>query len=150
MSRYAQIALNWSVYTDLAVIVLIIVCIGIGIYYLLHGQVLVSPPEVRFSYANLREDVKRMMDEHTSADMRGMGLSKQDLQKQEEQRREEMRCLRTCCSGDFGAKEVVKEKIRTYLLRKGVNEQTILYAIPFHKPEKNVRQRVGRKPDFGT
>lgn len=136
MSRYAQIALNWSVYTDLAVIVLIIVCIGIGIYYLLHGQVSVSPPEVRFSYANLREDVKQMMDEHTSADMRGMGLSKQDLRKQEEQRREEMRCLRTCCSGDFGAKEVVKEKIRTYLLRKGVNEQTILYAIPFHRPEK--------------
>ena len=132
----SQVALSWSVYTDLAVIVLIIVCIGIGIYYLLHGHVLVSPPEVQFSYANLRQEVKRMMDEHTSADMRGMGLSKQDLRKQEEQRREEMRCLRTCCSGDFGAKEVVKEKIRTYLLRKGVNEQTILYAIPFHRPEK--------------
>ena len=132
----SQIALKRSVYTDLAVIVLISVCIGVGIYYLLHGQILVSPPEVQFSYANLREDVKRMMDEHTSADMRGMGLSKQDLRKQEEQRREEMRCLRTCCSGDFGAKEVVKEKIRTYLLRKGVNEQTILYAIPFHRPEK--------------
>ena len=136
IGRLSQIALHWSVYTDLAVIVLIIVCIGIGIYYLLHGHVLVSPPEVQFSYANLRQEIKRMMDEHTSADMRGMGLSKQDLQKQEEQRREEMRCLRTCCSGDFGAKEVVKEKIRTYLLRKGVNEQTILYAIPFHRPEK--------------
>ena len=107
-----QMALSWSAYTDLAVIVLIIVCIGIGIYYLLHGQILVSPPEVRFAYANLREEVRRMMDEHTGADVRGMGLSKQDLRKQEEQMREEMRCLRTCCSGDFGAKEVVKEKIK--------------------------------------
>ena len=96
-----QMALSWSAYTDLAVIVLIIVCIGIGIYYLLHGQILVSPPEVRFAYANLREEVRRMMDEHTGADVRGMGLSKQDLRKQEEQRREEMRCLRTCCSGDL-------------------------------------------------
>ena len=64
-----------SMYADLSVIILIIVCIGIGIYYLLYGQILVSPPEVRYSYANLREDVKRMIDEHASADMRGMGLS---------------------------------------------------------------------------
>ena len=131
----SQIALRWNVYTDLAVIVLIMLGMGIGMYYLLHGNLSVSPPEVRFSYANLREEVRRMMDEHTGADVRGMGLSQKDLRNQEEQRREEMRCLRTCCSGDFGAKEVVKEKIRTYLLRKGVNEQTILYAVPFHRPE---------------
>ena len=125
-----------SIYVDVALIFLIIVFLGIVVYYLLHGHVSASPPEVRFSYANLREEVRRMMDEHTAVDIRGMGLSKEDLRNQEEQRREEMRCLRTCCSGDFGAKEVVKEKIRTYLLRKGVNEQTILYAVPFHKPEK--------------
>ena len=125
-----------NIYVDLAIILFMILSIIGMLYYLLHGNLVMKPPEVQFSYANLRGTVKKMVDEHAAVDVRGLGLSKQDMQKQEQQRREEMRCLRTCCSGDLGAKEVVKEKIKMYLLRQGINEETILYAIPFHRPSK--------------
>lgn len=45
--------------------------------------------------------------------------------------------IRTCCSGNAGSREAVKEIIRTYLSRElGLNETKILLAVPFCEPDK--------------
>ena len=107
------------------------------IYFYFHRLQEKQIPEENFSYMQLCQDVKEMMNAYLGMSIAGMGLSKQAVQNQEEQRRILASSVRSCCVGDAGARETVKEIIRLYLSKeRGINARTILYAIPFHRPQE--------------
>lgn len=125
-----------SLLINIIIIVLtIFVLIGIG-YYFVTREAVVETAEERFSYDSLKQDVKDMVNNYIGVSISGLGLTKQAARNQEEQRRNVARCVRSCCGGNAGAREVVQDIIRNHLTRdKGINEDNILHAIPFNRPK---------------
>jgi len=78
-----------------------------------------------------------MLNDYTDAQLLESGLGEELLRNQEEYRRMISQSIRTCCSGNRGARETVKELIRVYLIREiGLNEQNIQEILPFAQEEK--------------
>ena len=119
----------------LIIIVTIAVLIGI-VYFFVTRENEEETAEIRFSYDGLKQDVKDMVNNYIGVSISGLGLTKQAARNQEEQRRNVARCVRSCCGGNAGAREVVQDIIRNHLTRdKGINEKNILHAIPFNRPK---------------
>ena len=117
------------------IVVTIAVLIGI-VYFFVTKDPETETAEVRFSYSSLKSDVKDMVNNYIGVSISGLGLTKQAARNQEEQRRNVARCVRSCCGGNAGAREVVQDIIRNHLTRdKGINEENILHAIPFNRPK---------------
>ncbi len=78
-----------------------------------------------------------MLHEYTGAQPVGEGWDENILRNQEEYRRMVSLGIRACCSGNYGAKEVVKELIRAYLVRElKVTETNLKELLPVQHPEK--------------
>lgn len=123
---------NVDVMVDIVMILIIIIAFVIACFVILRRQVKEENENIKFSYQALCADTQNRINEIVGISMEGMGLSKQELYNQEQQRLTVSGYIRTCNSGDAGAREAMKELIRTYLTRdRGVDENTILYAIPF-------------------
>lgn len=78
-----------------------------------------------------------MLNEYTEISWMDIGLEEEIRKNQEEHRREISSSIRTCCSGNYGAKETVKELIRSFLteeLQFGRND--ILRLVPFDAPQQ--------------
>lgn len=77
-----------------------------------------------------------MLDEYTGITLFDTELEEELRNNQEEHRRIVSKCIRSCCSGNFGAKEMVREIIRNYLLDELCLQQTELEKIiPFSTPQ---------------
>lgn len=119
----------------LIIFITVVVLIGV-VYFFVTRETEVETAELRFSYDGLKQDVKDMVNNYIGVSISGLGLTKQAARNQEEQRRNVARCVRSCCGGNAGAREVVQDIIRNHLTRdKGVNENNILHAIPFNRPK---------------
>lgn len=78
-----------------------------------------------------------MLEEYTGQSLYDIELEEDLRNGQEEHRRTISRCIRTCCSGNYGAKETVKEIIRDYLINTlKISERILLNLIPFRYPEQ--------------
>lgn len=112
------------------------------LYFLFKREVNTESVEVRFSYDSLKADAKNYVNNYIGVSINGLGLTKQAIRNQEEQRRNVARCVRSCCGGNAGAREVVQDIIRNYLTRdRGITEENIVHAIPFNRP-KDMSGRV--------
>lgn len=66
-----------------------------------------------------------------------IGLSEELRKNQEEHRRAISSSIRTCCSGNYGAKETVKELIGSYLVDKlQLRAEDVRRLVPFHQPKQ--------------
>ena len=87
------------------------------------------------TFDELCAECKQVVNDFISVDIRNSLLSAEEKLNQEEQRRDVSRCVRTCCSGNTGSKEVVKELIYNYLSRdRELNDSIVERIIPFSKP----------------
>ena len=78
-----------------------------------------------------------MLNEYTEIALTDTGLEEGLRKNQEEQRRAVSRSIRLCCSGNYGARDAVKELIRSYLAEQLLLDRTqITKLIPFDFPEK--------------
>ena len=78
-----------------------------------------------------------MLNEYTGSSMLDIELSEELRRNQEEHRRVVSASIRTCCTGNYGAKETVKEIIKDYLLDDlHLDKKTICSLVPFDNPEK--------------
>ena len=90
-----------------------------------------------FSYHELKEQVYRMLNEYTGLPIGEKRISEDVMRNQEEYRRMVSTGIRSCCSGNYGAKEMVKELIRAYIINKlGMKAIEIEAVLPAHLPEK--------------
>lgn len=81
--------------------------------------------------------VKKMLNDYTGAQILETGLSEELIRNQEEYRRTVSQSIRTCCSGNRGARETVKELIRTFLVKElRLDTQRMQDILPFRCPEK--------------
>ena len=88
------------------------------------------------SIRELQNLVQDMLNEYTGNTLGDIGLEEGLKKNQEERRRTISRSIRLCCSGNYGAREAVKELIRSYLAEQlRVEEQLIRKAIPFDTPK---------------
>lgn len=78
-----------------------------------------------------------MFNRYTSSHMLDMKLNEELRRNQEEHRRVISTSIRTCCSGNYGAKETVKEIIKEYLLEElFIDEKSICSLVAFDAPTR--------------
>lgn len=78
-----------------------------------------------------------VLNEYTGSSMSDIGLNEELRRNQEEHRRVISSSIRTCCAGNYGAKETVKEIIKEYLLEElQVDETSIVSLIAFNSPKQ--------------
>lgn len=88
------------------------------------------------SIRELQNLVQGMLNEYTGNILGDIGLEESLKKNQEEQRRIISRSIRLCSSGNYGAREAVKELIRSYLAEQlRGEEQLIRKVIPFDTPK---------------
>lgn len=119
----------------LVITVMVLVLIGL-LYFYFRKEVVLAEKKNKYTYDELRSEIVTMIDEYIGANVAAMGLPKQVVQNQEEQRRTVARSVRSCNSGNAGARVVVKDLIYNYLVNKGIDENNIDYAIPFNMPKQ--------------
>ena len=84
------------------------------------------------TYESVCEEISQVINDYISVDVHQIALTPKEAAKQEEHRREVSKSVRSCCSGDLGAREVVKEIISNYLSRdRGLTEDDLNNIIPF-------------------
>ena len=99
--------------------------------------------KIKFSYQSLCDNTKKQINDIVGTSVAGMGLSKKEAYNQEQQQIAISSYIRTCCSGDSGSREAMKELIRSILIwNLGVNEKTILYAIPFNATHRMTARQM--------
>lgn len=123
-----------SAVENMIIIILIIIAIIALAYYILSKEAEKIETKTRYSYDELQQLVLKMFDDYTSANISGMGLTRQAMKKQEEHRKSVASMVRTCCSGNAGSRIVTKDMIYGYLVNLGLNDDSIEYTIPFRQP----------------
>lgn len=134
--------MNVDFLIDVAVISLIIVISIVLCVLFLRGSEKEEDIHEMYTYPALRRYVKERVDELVGTNMMGMGLSKQELYNQEQHQQTISSCIRLCCSGDPGAREALKELVRTILLTDlGIDEELLHISIPYdNKKGMSARQ----------
>lgn len=123
-------------------VVLITVGFIAAIIFLLGKNEEQEEKNVKFGYNVLVADVQEMINKHVAASVMGLGLSAQAVKNQEKQRLAVSSYVRTCCA-DAGAREALKDIIKTYLSsERGVDEKNILIAIPFDNPTQMTARQM--------
>lgn len=127
---------------NVLIIIITIVAVIAIMYFIFTRESDEEIEDSKYSYEILKKDVKDMVNNYIGISVNGLGLTKQAVHNQEEQRRNVARCVRNCCGGNAGAREVVKDIIRNYLTRdRDFNEKNICRVIPFDRP-KDVSARA--------
>ena len=129
----------WNLFL-IGIIIFAILVVG---YRYFHREGTKLEEKTILSYHDLLLDIKQMLNDYTSINVFGMGLTEQAVLKQETQRRNISHAIRTCCSGNSGSRSIVKDLIYGYLGSLELNETTIEYIIPFQQPSKmSARQQL--------
>ena len=74
--------------------------------------------------------------EYTEADYEETSMNKMLRKNREEHRKLISSCIRSCCSGNYRAKESIKELIYDFCLELFPERKDYLKLIPFDEPEK--------------
>lgn len=94
--------------------------------------------ETRLSVHDASRCILERLYEYTEADYEETGMNV-DLRKNREEHRKLISfCIRTCCSGNYGAKETVKELIFDFCVEMFPKRKDYLKLIPFDEPEKTM------------
>jgi hypothetical protein len=80
--------------------------------------------------------IQEMLYEYTGTGNIDVGLEPELRKRREEHQRLVSSCIRTCCSGNFGAKEVVKELIYEFCNELFPQREAYLELMPFDMPDK--------------
>lgn len=89
-----------------------------------------------YSLPETAAKIKEMLYEYTGAGIWDVGLEEGLRKKQEEHRRMISSCIRNCCSGNFGAKEAVKDVIYGFTMELLAEPEEVREVLPFDQPEK--------------
>lgn len=85
----------------------------------------------------MQNKVLEMLQEYTGETIGDIGLEEDILKNREEYRRTVSYGIRNCCSGNYGAREMVKKIIYSVLMQESLLEgKQVQRLIPFDEPEK--------------
>lgn len=79
--------------------------------------------------------IQEMLYEYTGEGNSDVGLDPELRRNREAHRRMVSSCIRTCCSGNYGAKEVVLELVYGFCEKLFPKREDYLFLVPFHEPE---------------
>lgn len=135
--------MNLDFIIDIAMILVIVVWLVGFLIVFLRDNEKDGDTVAEFTYEFLCKRVKERVDELVGTNMMGMGLSKEELYNQEQQQQTISSWMRCCCSGDSGAREALKELVRTILITDcKINEEHILITIPFNHGKKMTARQL--------
>lgn len=118
-------------------------CFAAFVFWFWNRQAVTEKKERAVSYEGICAEVKQRINQYIGINVAGMGLSRQMMHNQEEQRQIVAAGIRSCCGGDVGAREAVKELIRSYLSKeRGINVKTIGYLVPFQNAEAMTERQL--------
>lgn len=90
-----------------------------------------------YSMHELKVKIQEMLNEYTGTTLLDVGLDEELRKNQEEHRRAVSASIRTCCAGNYGAKETIRELICSYLTDDLKLARTELRRlIPFDIPQQ--------------
>jgi|GEM_PF-3490377 len=95
-----------------------------------------------FSYEMLKESISDMLSEFSGMQISDTGLSECVYQNQVEYRKLISDSIRSCCSGNCGARETVKELIRSYLLKELKMNRQQMQQLLFESVTESLKVRI--------
>ena len=117
--------MNMATTMNLLVICGILALITALAYFFLNRASGRPEHEAKLTYDELMAGAKQMVNDYISVNVSGMGLPRQVVKRQENQRRGVARSVRACCSGNRGARAVVKDMLCGWLVSCGIDETNI-------------------------
>ena len=118
---------------DFSLILLTVGVIVFVLYWILKQEAEENNAKKKFTYSELQENFLQFINDYTNVDVTGMGLSNQVVKRQEKQRRSVAKAVRSCNTGNAGARAVVLDMSLNYLESTGITEDNIDYTIPFNQ-----------------
>lgn len=95
-----------------------------------------SVSETKLSVRDVSENILERLYEYTEADYEETAMNNDLRKNREEHRKLVASCIRTCCSGNYAAKETVKALIYNFCVELFPGRKDYLKLIPFDEPEK--------------
>ena len=127
--------------TNIILTLVVIILAGGGIAYFLQRnknaevEEEVQKDEKTYTLDEMRDYVKKRLDEITKVNLYDIGLSEEELKRRKNKKYALKKALKGCTYGDVNDKRYVKELIFDLLSKEyGVNEANISSAIPFDMP----------------
>ncbi|MGC6586209.1 pilus assembly protein CpaF [Paenibacillus sp. Dod16] len=123
---------------NLLIILFIIVCLGLGLFFILRKNPYVGAKsqDVSAEYLNIdavTEFVTEVINDYVSADLLDLGLSTEEYDRRKQVVADLKTALENCNTGSLADKLYVKEFISDILSRNyGITEENINQIIPFH------------------
>lgn len=96
------------------------------------------------SFPEMKKKIVLWLQEYAGAAEETHSFSSVFLNHQEEQQRTISAVIRTCCSGNYGARELIRTLVKSFLFKELSNEEKQRYLlVPFDTPEKmSARQQM--------
>ncbi len=127
--------------TNIILTLVVIILAGGGIAYFVQRnknaevEEEVQKDEKTYTLDEMRDYVKKRLDEITKVNLYDIGLSEEELKRRKNKKYALKKALKGCTYGDVNDKRYVKELIFDLLSKEyGVNEANISSAIPFDMP----------------
>ena len=127
--------------TNIILTLVVIILAGGGIAYFVKRnknaevEEEVQKDEKTYTLDEMRDYIKKRLDEITKVNLYDIGLSEEELKRRKNKKYELKKALKGCTYGDVNDKRYVKELIFDLLSKEyGVNEANISSAIPFDMP----------------
>ena len=88
------------------------------------------------TYQELKDRVQELLYAYTEKSVEDVDLENEVYKNQEEYRRVVSKCIRNCCSGNFGDRDTVLELLYSFLSKDLLESRSLLlHLISFHEPE---------------
>ena len=127
--------------TNIILTLVVIILAGGGIAYFVKRnknaevEEEVQKDEKTYTLDEMRDYIKKRLDEITKVNLYDIGLSEEELKRRKNKKYALKKALKGCTYGDVNDKRYVKELIFDLLSKEyGVNESNISSAIPFDMP----------------
>ena len=127
--------------TNIILTLVVIILAGGGIAYFVKRnknaevEEEVQKDEKTYTLDEMRDYIKKRLDEITKVNLYDIGLSEEELKRRKNKKYALKKALKGCTYGDVNDKRYVKELIFDLLSKEyGVNEANISSAIPFDMP----------------
>ena len=127
--------------TNIILTLVVIILAGGGIAYFVKRnknaevEEKVQKDEKTYTLDEMRDYIKKRLDEITKVNLYDIGLSEEELKRRKNKKYALKKALKGCTYGDVNDKRYVKELIFDLLSKEyGVNEANISSAIPFDMP----------------
>ena len=129
-----------GIFNIILIIVVFVGAVAVVFYYINKNKNAEVEQEVEkddktYTLQQMKEYVKKRLDEITKINLYDIGLSEEELKRRKNKKYALKKALKGCTYGDVNDKRYVKELIADLLSKEyGINETNISNAIPFDIP----------------